>query len=122
MSLTIKGKLIKILNVESGVARAGNSWKKQEFVIETSDQFPKKICFTLFNDKVALLKDFSEGEDLEVSFDIDSREYNNKWYHNINAWKIERLGQRPVEETSPSLTDNDIPPEPFNEQPDDLPF
>ncbi len=122
MSLTIKGKLIKILNAESGVARAGNSWKKQEFVIETNDQFPKKICFTLFNDKVALLKGFSEGEDLEVSFDVDSREYNNKWFHNINAWKIERTGQHAGGDNLPPLNDDDVPPEPLDEQPGDLPF
>jgi hypothetical protein len=122
MSLTIKGKLLNILAVESGVSRSGNSWKKQEFVIETQDQFPKKICFSLFNDKLSLLNGISAGEELEVSFDIESREFNNKWYHNINAWKIEKLGQKPANDTLPPFLADDVPPEPFQEQPDDLPF
>ena len=122
MSLTIKGKLLKILTVESGVSRTGNSWKKQEFVIETQDQFPKKVCFSLFNDKVSLLNGITDGEELEISFDIESREFNNKWYHNVNAWKIDRVGQKPVNDTPPPFTKDDVPPEPFQEQPDDLPF
>ena len=122
MSLVIKGKLIKILNSESGISRNGNQWKKQEFVIETPDQFPKKVCFTLFNDKVNLLSSIQEGEDLEVSFDIESREFNNKWYHNINAWKIERVGQAHAVDVPPPLSSDDFPPENNPEDPDDLPF
>jgi hypothetical protein len=122
MSLSVKGKLVKILNLESGVSRSGNSWKKQEFIIETQEQFPKKVCFTLFNDKVSLLTGFSGGEDLEVSFDIESREFNNKWYHNINAWKIERAGQKSAAEIPPPFSSDDVPPENSPEDPDDLPF
>lgn len=96
--------------------------EKQEFILETQDQFPKKVCFTLFNDKVSLLGGFSAGEDLEVSFDIESREFNNKWYHNINAWKIEKAGQIAVAEIPPPFSSGDIPPESNPEDPDDLPF
>ncbi len=123
MSLTIKGKLIRILPLESGVARSGNPWKKQEFVVETQEQYPRKICFTLFNDKVSLLSGISEGDDLEVSFDVESREYNNKWFHNINAWKLEKNGGRAGGEYPPPVTETDLPPElPGSDQPDDLPF
>jgi hypothetical protein len=124
MSLAIKGKLIRILNVESGVARSGNPWKKQEFVVETHDQFPRKICFTLFNDKVSLLNGLSEGDEVEVSFDVESREFNNKWYHNINAWKIERGGEKEnAQGYPPPVTADDLPPEPVDgDSGDDLPF
>ncbi len=122
MSLVLKGKLIKILAMESGVARSGNPWKKQEFVIETQDQYPKKICLTLFNDKVTLLDGIMPGDDLEVSFDIESREFNNKWYHNINAWKIDRVNQKDENDTIPPVNMNDIPPELLDDQQDDLPF
>ncbi len=119
----VKGKLVKILNLESGVAKSGNPWKKQEFVIETQDQFPRKICFTLFNDKVALLNDIEEeGAVLEVSFDIESREFNNKWYHNINAWKIDKMVQGSSGGVVPPISLDDLPPEPLDAQPDDLPF
>jgi hypothetical protein len=122
MSLSVKGKLVTILNLESGISRSGNSWKKQEFILETQEQFPRKVCFTLFNDKVSLLSGFAAGEDLEVSFDIESREFNNKWYHNINAWKIERVGQISAADIPPPLSTDDIPPENNLEDPDDLPF
>jgi hypothetical protein len=122
MSLTLKGKVVKVLDVESGVSRSGNSWKKQEFVLETQDQFPKKICFTLFNDKIALLSGFSGGEEIDVSFDIESREFNGKWYHNINAWKIEKAGQKAASAVPPPFSDGDVPPEEFREEQDDLPF
>jgi hypothetical protein len=122
MSLSLKGKLVKILNLESGISRSGNSWKKQEFVLETQDQFPKKVCFNLFNDKVSLLGGFAAGEELEVSFDVESREFNNKWYHNINAWKIEKVGHSTAAETPPPFSSDDIPPEINPEDSDDLPF
>ena len=122
MSLTLKGKLVKILNMESGVSRNGNSWKKQEFILETQEQFPRKVCFTLFNDKVSLLTGFAGGEDLEVSFDVESREFNGKWYHNINAWKIEKSGQKTPAEIPPPFSSDDVPPEELREDHDDLPF
>ncbi len=122
MSLTIKGKLIKILNLESGVSRSGNPWKKQEFVVETTEQFPRKVCFTLFNDKVSLLTGISAGDELEVSFDVESREFNNKWYHNINAWKMEKTGQDQSANYTPPFTPDDLPPEIPDDQPGDLPF
>jgi hypothetical protein len=122
MSLIIKAKLVKILSQESGVARTGNQWKKQEFVVETQDQFPKKVCFTLFNDKVNLLNGINEGEELEISFDIESREFNNKWYHNLNAWKIERMVHKVETSFQPPFSEADIPAEPFTGEPDDLPF
>jgi len=123
MSLTIKGKLYQVLPVESGVSRAGNSWKKQLFVIETNDQFPRKVCFTLFNDKVALLEPFSPGEELEVAFNLESREYNGRWFSDINAWKIDGAGSRGNSVPPPPPFEiGDIPPERADEGSDDLPF
>ena len=120
MSLSIKGKIEKILNEESGVSRAGKEWRKQEFVIETDEQFPKKVCFTLFNDKTSLAENLSPGQDVEVSFNIESREYNGKWFHNINAWKIE-TAEQDMPEPPPEFRSTDIPPEP-DEESNDLPF
>lgn len=122
MALSVKGKLLKILNKESGVSRAGNAWEKQEFVIETNDQYPKKVCFTLFGDKVSLISGVPEGEEVEVSFDVESREFNGKYYHNLNAWKIDRQSNAAPEYAPPPFGFDDIPPEPLEPQPDDLPF
>ncbi len=123
MSLVLKGKLLKVLNPESGVSRAGNAWKKQDFVIETSDQFPKNVCFTLFNDKASLLSGMETGDEVEVSFDVESREFNGKYYHNLNAWKVSKvLLNEPSGEYIPPPSIDDMLPEPLDGQPDDLPF
>lgn len=122
MSCTQKGRIIQILNAESGVSKAGNTWTKQEFVIETQDQFPKKVCFTLFGDKVSVLNGLSENTEVEVSFNVESRDFNGKWYHNINAWKVDRLDSAPAAGNfPPEFSANDIPPEPAGDF-NDLPF
>ena len=123
MSLTIKGKIQQILKAETGVSRAGNEWKKQEFVLESDDQFAKKICFTVFNDKLSLIERIKEGDEVEVSFNLESREFNGKWYHNINAWKIDQIETgNSVKDSIPEYRLEDIPPEPAEPGANDLPF
>lgn len=123
MALSVKGKVEQILKTESGVSRAGKEWKKQDFVIETEEQYPKKVCFTLFGEKVDLLNGVSAGQDIEVSFNIESREYNGRWFTNVNAWKIDQVSeQNNVPEPPPAFTLNDIPPEPDEDSANDLPF
>lgn len=111
MSLHVKGKVEKIYDIESGVSKAGNEWKKQEFVIETDDSFPRKVCFTLFNDKISLANELTPGMEVDVSFNIESREYNGKWFHNINAWRI-TPAEQDMPEPPPEFGADDIPPEP----------
>ena len=120
MSLEVKGKINQILKVDSGVSKAGKEWKKQEFIVETDDQFPKQVCFTLFNDKISLLDGLNRGEDVNVSFSVESREFNGRWYHNINAWKIDRVSPEAPANMPPNYGPGDIPPEPADT--DDLPF
>ena len=83
--LKIQGALIGVSEMVSGTSKSGKDWSKKEFVIETADQFPKKICFTLFGDKIDLIDGIEVGSTIEVSFDVESREFNGRWYHNINA-------------------------------------
>lgn len=123
MALSVKGKIEQILKSESGVSRAGKEWSKQEFVIETDEQYPRKVCFTLFGDKVDLINGMSAGQEVEVSFNIESREYNGRWFHNINAWKIDKVsadGNLPG--PPPEFGIADIPPEPADDAAGDLPF
>ena len=121
--MQVKGKIQQILKSESGVSRAGNEWKKQEFVIDTIEQFPRKICFTLFNDKLSLINGLANGDEVEVSFNIESREFNGKWFHNINAWKIDKAETSSYPEPPPPpFISSDIPPEPYDEGVNDLPF
>ena len=79
MSLEIEGKVVNILQEQTGEGKNGK-WVKQDFVIETSDQYPKKVCFTTWGDKAAEVKKLNMGDNLVVSFNAESREYNQKWY------------------------------------------
>jgi hypothetical protein len=128
LALQIKGKIAQLLKPESGVSKVGNSWTKREFVIETEEQFPKKVCFTLFGDKSTLVDGFSAGDEVEVSFNIDAKEYNGKWFNSVNAWKIERVSNESGSEylpppPPPFFSESDIPLPSSSEGDDDgLPF
>lgn len=90
MALEISGKLFAKLALQTGTsARTGSPWQKQEFVIETDDQYPKKICSSLWGDKVDQLAQFNIGDPIKLSIDIESREYQGRWYTDIRTWKIE---------------------------------
>lgn len=128
MSLQLKGRLLQILPVQSGTSKAGNNWSKQEFVLETvEEQFPRQVCFTLFGDKVSLLGTFKPGDEVEVAFNVESREFSGRWYHNINAWRI-TPAQQQNQGYSPVGGYGEIPPPPpaptASDEPsnDDLPF
>jgi hypothetical protein len=123
MSFKVKGKILQILPEQRGTSQRGE-WKKQDFVIETNDdQYPRKICFTLFNDKTGSLESIEPNMDVEISFSIESREYNQKWFTNVNAFRIERVKEsEPQNMTPPPYKESDIPPLANNEDNDDLPF
>jgi hypothetical protein len=121
MALSVKGRVNQILKSETGVSKAGKEWNKQEFVIETDEQFPRKVCFTLFGDKTSLINGLSAGEEVEVAFNLESREYNGKWFHNINAWKIDKVQANPMPDSLPEYSMDDIPPE-ADQDAGDLPF
>jgi hypothetical protein len=85
--MEITGKLIQVLPIQSGEGKNGSVWKKQDIILELDAG--KKLCVGLWNDKI--VSDLFEGTMLRVSVEIDSREYNNKWYTNLRAWKLEEL-------------------------------
>lgn len=86
--MEITGKIIIDLQEQSGVSKAGNNWKKHEYVLETQETYPRKVKFDFFGDKADQYK-LSVGKVYTVSFDIDSREYNGRWYTEARAWKAE---------------------------------
>ena len=89
--LSIKGRVIKLLPETNGTSQAGKAWVKQDFVIETADQYPKKVCFTAFGEKIVpVVKTLTVGQEVEVSFNVESREHNEKFYTQLNCWKISK--------------------------------
>ena len=90
MSLEVKGKLVKVLDIETGTSKAGKDWQKSGFVIDTGAQYNPEVCFSLFgNDKIDMINAYNIGQEIAVSFNVSSREFNGKYYHNIDAWKIQ---------------------------------
>jgi hypothetical protein len=84
--MDISGKIVQLLPVQTGQGRNG-PWKKQEFILETGDTYPKKICIAVWGDKIDL-GSFQAGDMVDVSFDVESREYNGRWYTDVKAWKV----------------------------------
>ena len=89
--MEITGKIIAVLEERSGVAASnGNSWRCGQYVLETTEQYPKKILFEVFGEDRIQSMNIKTGEVLTVSFGIDAHEYNGKWYNQSRAWKVDR--------------------------------
>jgi hypothetical protein len=86
-NLEIDGRIVSILPMQSGTSKAGNEWKKQDFVLETETQYPKKVCMTMWGEKIDQFN-LSEGDKVRAAFDIESREYNGRWYTDVKVWRI----------------------------------
>lgn len=88
--MEVQGKIIQKLAPAGGTSKAGNAWTKQEYVLETIENFPKKIFFDFFGER-ANQYPLEVGDTVNLSFDIESREYNGRWYTSIRGWKAEKV-------------------------------
>ncbi|WP_019208643.1 DUF3127 domain-containing protein [Phocaeicola abscessus] len=127
--MELAGKVIAILQPRDGVSKnTGNKWMVQSYVIETHDQYPKRMVFEVFGEDKIKQFNIQIGEEINVSFDIDARQWQDKWFNQIRAWKIDRVeAQGPLPSGSALSVDAEsIPPLPVdfasNDKADDLPF
>ena len=121
--MELKGKIIKLLPLQTGQGKNGE-WKKQDYVIETDGQITRKVCFNLWGDKIGQFK-LQENDTVTVSFDLESREFNGRWYTDVKAWKIDRpSGSRGAAEDQGMAPEYDKEPFdlPAQREEDDLPF
>jgi hypothetical protein len=88
--MQLTAKLVQLLPLQTGTGKNGQ-WKKQDIIVETEGQYPKKVCISIWGDKIneSVLQ---VGSQLTISFDVESREYNSRWYTDVKAWKIEPAG------------------------------
>ena len=94
--MEITGKIIAVLPAQGGVSqRTGNPCKSQDYVIETHDQHPKRCCFRVFGEEKINQFNIQLGEEMTVSFDIDSHEYQGRWFNDVRAWAVNRNIQAP---------------------------
>lgn len=92
--MEVKGKVLKVLQEEKGQSKAGKDWFKSGFVIETFDQYPKTIALTVMSEKLMpVVKGLKIGEEVTVHINIESREYQDKYFTNVTAWKIDKATQ-----------------------------
>ena len=86
--MTINGKLIKKLDVESGISKAGKEWKRQSILVEQDGDYNKEVVIGFFGDKMRQLRDLNEGARVDVSVNVYSREFKGKYYHSIDGYMI----------------------------------
>ena len=127
MSNQVKGKVIKILPEQNGIGKNG-TWRKHEFVIETQDQYPKKICFAAWGDICSVVPNLDMGQEITVFYNPESREYNEKWYTELRAWKIntgeaqKSAPQQEAQKQESFPSDKPVTTEWSDKEDDDLPF
>ena len=119
--MELSGKIIQLLPEKSGESARG-PWRKQEYILETEGQYPKQVCFMAWSDKIDEFA-IKEGENLVVSIDLESREYNGRWYTDVKAWKVARAGSS-ADNTSSYAREshNDTPSEEQSILDDVIPF
>jgi hypothetical protein len=99
--MQLTAKLVQLLPLQSGTGKNGQ-WKKQDIIVETEATYPKKICVSVWGDKIETSM-LQPGNQLKIDFDVESREFNGRWYTDVKAWKIEVAG------TSPAAAPDDSP-------------
>jgi hypothetical protein len=88
----IIGRIFKFAGETTGQG-ANGPWVKSTVILETTtDRYPKKVALLFWTDKANEVKTYQVGDEVRVAFDVESREYNDRWYTDLRAWKIERLG------------------------------
>ncbi len=122
MSFEVDGKLHKVFDTESKT----DSFQAREFVIEiTNGNYPQFIKFQLVQDRCAIMDNYEEGDDIKVYFDLRGREWNGKYFTNLNAWRVDK---QEAESVAPPVTQNQdssfpsATDEPAMGSDDDLPF
>jgi len=126
--MEITGKIIQQLPLQSGQGKNGE-WKKQEYILETNNsQFPKKVCFNVWGDKIGQFN-LQAGQDVSLEIEIESREFNGRWYTEVRAWRVNTGSSAEAPAAAPKVQvppTNDVPfpsaAPPMEDDEDDLPF
>ncbi len=91
--MEVQGKIIAVLPTRSGTSNTGTQWSSQTAVIETQEQYPKRLAFDIMNDKIQQFN-LQVGELVTVSFDFNAHESNGRWFNSCRAWNVTRQQQQ----------------------------
>lgn len=92
--LSIHGKIVQALPPKSGESKQGKHWRNQTYILETFDEYQRKIAFTLWGEKAEKFP-LVVGETVTAYVNIESRPYNDNWYTDVTAYNIERHAFNP---------------------------
>ena len=108
--MELTGKIVQVLPEKSGTSSRGQ-WRKQEYILEIPGDYPKQVCFMVWGDKIDQFG-VQQGQDVTVSIDLESREYNGRWYTDVKAWRVVPAGQGDVDHggEQPPPFDDSLPP------------
>jgi len=122
--MELSGKISKILPLQTGQGKNG-IWKKQDYLLEYGDQFPKQLCFNLWGDKIDQFS-LMENENVTIHFDVESREFNGKYYTDVKAWRVDKSqgSSIPEDKMEERKSEFGTPAPEFivTDEKDDLPF
>lgn len=123
--MELEGTVHRVLPVVKGTSARGE-WSKQEIVVEMTGDYNRKVCVSFWGDRVQDVAKLREGDKVSVSINLESREYNGRWFTEVRAWKL--VKQNPDQQSAAGSSD-DLPPIGMGEfessstnETDDLPF
>ena len=117
------GKIILVMEKRTGISQStGNPWASQDFLLETVDeQYPRKMAFNVYGEEKIKYFDLHVGDVIKVSFDIDAREHNGRWFNSIRVWKVEKIYKDTDSTAEPSGWHSATMPQPQPYQPQPQP-
>ena len=107
--MEVTGKLVKILELETGVSKAGKEWKKQSILIDTGGDFNNEICVSAFGDKVGQMLKLEIGMEVSVLCNVYSREYNGRYFHNIDGYFFTNQSNKSSDKIQNGEAEEDMP-------------
>ena len=111
MDVTIKGIITAILPEQSGVSqKTGNAWRRAQYILEHEHgQYPRSIVFDVMGDDKINQMAIRQGEELVIHLNIDTREFNGRYFNNVECWKVERAGQQQTQQPGQAQTQQPAP-------------
>lgn len=111
MDVTIKGIITAILPEQSGVSqKTGNAWRRAQYILEHEHgQYPRSIVFDVMGDDKINQMAIRQGEELVIHLNIDTREFNGRYFNNVECWKVERAGQQQTQQQGQAQTQQPAP-------------
>lgn len=115
--MEVQGTITAVLLQRNGTSKTGKPWCCASYVLQTQEQYPKHVCFDVLNENITKFN-LRQGEYVKVSFNIEAREYNGKWYNSIKAWSVQRVDAGQVQQQPPTaFTNASQPQQTYQQQP-----